>query len=299
MLNCFWHLTTKFYLDIRLGTFCNCTAKTSALLISQCLGPDMKEPCSGRGDCLDCGTCACFNPEQFEGPYCEYDKTQCERYGGFLCNGTTAFSIGSFLFDVVTIIDFSYLQPVILFYSQILIFNMKLVWNWDILDIKFINSIHHCSYKTVQSHQFFFFCQTVALALWVNVYALRAGREMPVSVPRATRPVWTAKEWVDTNRIVHSATLHISWSLIVCLSVQGVCNGRSKCQCGRCECPNSGIELTSTCEPNFQVSGYMCFCVCEGGRGWQRSAKRSSSMFYNYSKCSMYAHRKNTGVTFN
>lgn len=34
---------------------------------------------------------------------------------------------------------------------------------------------------------------TVALALRVSVRALRAGREMLVSVPRATRPVWTAK----------------------------------------------------------------------------------------------------------
>lgn len=37
---------------------------------------------------MECGTCVCYNPEQFEGPYCEYDKTHCQRYGGFLCNGT-------------------------------------------------------------------------------------------------------------------------------------------------------------------------------------------------------------------
>lgn len=30
----------------------------------------------------------CYNPEQYEGPYCQYDRTQCQRYGGFLCNGT-------------------------------------------------------------------------------------------------------------------------------------------------------------------------------------------------------------------
>lgn len=34
---------------------------------------------------------------------------------------------------------------------------------------------------------------TVALALRVSVRALRAGREMLASVPRAARPVWTAK----------------------------------------------------------------------------------------------------------
>lgn len=37
---------------------------------------------------MECGTCVCYNPEQYEGPYCEYDKTQCQRYGGFLCNGS-------------------------------------------------------------------------------------------------------------------------------------------------------------------------------------------------------------------
>ncbi|XP_013856441.1 integrin beta-4, partial [Austrofundulus limnaeus] len=46
----------------------------------------MTEPCSGRGDCLACGTCVCYNPDQFEGPYCQYDKTQCQRFAGFLCN---------------------------------------------------------------------------------------------------------------------------------------------------------------------------------------------------------------------
>lgn len=47
---------------------------------------------------------------------------------------------------------------------------------------------------------------------------------------------------------------------MVSLSPQGICNGRGKCVCGLCECPNSGIELTSTCEPNFQVR--VCVCVC-------------------------------------
>lgn len=52
------------------------------------------------------------------------------------------------------------------------------------------------------------------------------------------------------------ASRHLSW--LVDLSSQGVCNGRGKCVCGLCECPESGIEMTSTCEPNFQV----CVCVC-------------------------------------
>lgn len=77
-----------FSLSFRLGSFCNCSATTTDLAISLCKGPGMTEPCSGRGDCLECGTCVCYNPEQFEGPYCQYDRTQCQRYGGFLCNGT-------------------------------------------------------------------------------------------------------------------------------------------------------------------------------------------------------------------
>ncbi|XP_015244098.1 PREDICTED: integrin beta-4 isoform X1 [Cyprinodon variegatus] len=67
------------------GPFCNCS-KASESNKNQCKGPNMKEPCSGRGDCQPCGTCVCYNPDQYEGPYCEYDKTQCQRYGGFLCN---------------------------------------------------------------------------------------------------------------------------------------------------------------------------------------------------------------------
>uniref|UniRef100_A0A3B5AB67 Integrin beta n=1 Tax=Stegastes partitus TaxID=144197 RepID=A0A3B5AB67_9TELE len=69
-----------------LSTFCNCSASASALDTNQCTAPGISEPCSGRGDCLECGTCVCYNPDQFEGPYCQYDKTQCQRYGGFLCN---------------------------------------------------------------------------------------------------------------------------------------------------------------------------------------------------------------------
>ncbi|XP_071329314.1 integrin beta-4 isoform X2 [Trachinotus anak] len=69
-----------------LSTFCNCSASASAQDINLCIGPNMTEPCSGNGDCLECGTCVCFNPDKFEGPYCQYDRTQCPRYGGFLCN---------------------------------------------------------------------------------------------------------------------------------------------------------------------------------------------------------------------
>ncbi|XP_042363419.1 integrin beta-4 isoform X2 [Plectropomus leopardus] len=69
-----------------VSTYCNCSVGASAQDNSQCIGPGMTEPCSGRGDCLECGTCVCYNPDQFEGPYCQYDKTQCQRYGGFLCN---------------------------------------------------------------------------------------------------------------------------------------------------------------------------------------------------------------------
>ncbi|XP_026882727.2 integrin beta-4 isoform X1 [Electrophorus electricus] len=69
--------------DKWLGPFCNCSAKVSS--DAGCIGPNTTEPCSGRGDCL-CGTCLCYNPNQYEGPFCQYDKSQCSRYGGFLCN---------------------------------------------------------------------------------------------------------------------------------------------------------------------------------------------------------------------
>ncbi|XP_054913412.1 integrin beta-4 isoform X2 [Poeciliopsis prolifica] len=67
------------------GAFCNCS-KTSGLSKDQCIGPGMTESCSGRGDCQACGTCVCYNPDQYEGPYCQYDKTQCQRVAGILCN---------------------------------------------------------------------------------------------------------------------------------------------------------------------------------------------------------------------
>lgn len=68
-----------------VGTFCNCS-KTSSLDKNQCIGPNMTEPCSGRGECQPCGTCVCSNPSRYEGPFCQYDKTQCQRSAGFLCN---------------------------------------------------------------------------------------------------------------------------------------------------------------------------------------------------------------------
>uniref|UniRef100_A0A4W6F9V4 Integrin beta n=1 Tax=Lates calcarifer TaxID=8187 RepID=A0A4W6F9V4_LATCA len=68
------------------GKFCNCSAGASAKDTSQCIGPGMTEPCSGRGECLPCGNCVCYNPEKYEGEYCQYDRTSCQRFGGFLCN---------------------------------------------------------------------------------------------------------------------------------------------------------------------------------------------------------------------
>ncbi|XP_067100802.1 integrin beta-4 isoform X2 [Osmerus mordax] len=67
-----------------LGPFCNCSASESAIG-GACLAPGVTESCSGRGDCL-CGTCICYNPEQYEGAFCQYDRSQCHRFGGFLCN---------------------------------------------------------------------------------------------------------------------------------------------------------------------------------------------------------------------
>uniref|UniRef100_A0A3Q3GEB8 Integrin beta n=1 Tax=Labrus bergylta TaxID=56723 RepID=A0A3Q3GEB8_9LABR len=69
-----------------LSAFCNCSASAASQDSSQCIAPGSTEACSGRGDCTDCGMCVCYNPKRFEGPYCQYDKTQCQRSGGFLCN---------------------------------------------------------------------------------------------------------------------------------------------------------------------------------------------------------------------
>uniref|UniRef100_A0A673XKD1 Integrin beta n=1 Tax=Salmo trutta TaxID=8032 RepID=A0A673XKD1_SALTR len=68
-----------------LGPFCNCSASASTDPGTSCRGPGVEEPCSGRGDCL-CGTCVCYNTDQYEGPLCQFDKSQCQRFGGFLCN---------------------------------------------------------------------------------------------------------------------------------------------------------------------------------------------------------------------
>uniref|UniRef100_A0AAZ3RII5 Integrin beta n=1 Tax=Oncorhynchus tshawytscha TaxID=74940 RepID=A0AAZ3RII5_ONCTS len=68
-----------------LGPFCNCSASASTDPGTSCLGPGVEEPCSGRGDCL-CGACVCYNTDQYEGSLCQFDKSQCQRYGGFLCN---------------------------------------------------------------------------------------------------------------------------------------------------------------------------------------------------------------------
>ncbi|XP_029933411.1 integrin beta-4 isoform X2 [Myripristis murdjan] len=77
-----------------MSAFCNCSASASSRDSAMCLGPGMKEPCSGRGDC-QCGTCVCYDPEQYEGPYCQYDKTQCQRSGGFLCNARGSCVMGA------------------------------------------------------------------------------------------------------------------------------------------------------------------------------------------------------------
>ncbi|XP_043103787.1 integrin beta-4 isoform X2 [Puntigrus tetrazona] len=75
-----------------LGPFCNCSAGASTDS-AMCIAPGKSEPCSGRGDCM-CGTCVCYNPNQFEGPFCQYDKSQCQRFGGFLCNERGSCSMG-------------------------------------------------------------------------------------------------------------------------------------------------------------------------------------------------------------
>ncbi|XP_067250634.1 integrin beta-4 isoform X2 [Chanodichthys erythropterus] len=74
------------------GPFCNCSTGVSTDSAT-CIEPGKSEPCSGRGDCM-CGTCVCYNPNQFEGPFCQFDKSQCQRFGGFLCNERGSCSMG-------------------------------------------------------------------------------------------------------------------------------------------------------------------------------------------------------------
>ncbi|KAI1896702.1 hypothetical protein AGOR_G00097480 [Albula goreensis] len=66
-----------------LGSYCNCSSG-AATDNKGCIEPGASLPCSGHGDCL-CGACVC-STHQYEGPYCQYDKTQCPRFAGFLCN---------------------------------------------------------------------------------------------------------------------------------------------------------------------------------------------------------------------
>uniref|UniRef100_A0A8C9QZ21 Integrin beta n=1 Tax=Scleropages formosus TaxID=113540 RepID=A0A8C9QZ21_SCLFO len=77
-----------------LGPFCNCSAALSNSDYQGCKTPDSQAVCSNHGDCL-CGTCICHNPQQYEGPYCQYDKTQCARFSGFLCNDRGRCYMGS------------------------------------------------------------------------------------------------------------------------------------------------------------------------------------------------------------
>uniref|UniRef100_A0A8B9LL02 Integrin beta n=1 Tax=Astyanax mexicanus TaxID=7994 RepID=A0A8B9LL02_ASTMX len=79
-----------------MGPFCNCSAQFQS--DAECNSPGMTEPCSGRGDCV-CGTCICHNPSQYDGPFCQYDKSQCQRYGGFLCNDRGGCLLGKCVCD--------------------------------------------------------------------------------------------------------------------------------------------------------------------------------------------------------
>uniref|UniRef100_A0A3Q2YF17 Integrin beta n=1 Tax=Hippocampus comes TaxID=109280 RepID=A0A3Q2YF17_HIPCM len=160
-----------------LSTFCNCSASASALDTRLCIGPGSAEPCSGRGDCLECGTCVCYNPDQFEGPYCQYDRTQCPRFGGFLCNDR-----GSCIMGRCVCSD-----------------------GWE-------GNACEC--------------------------------------PRSNQTCLDSKG--------------------------GVCNGRGKCVCGLCECPTTGLEMTSTCEPNFQAQLGVCEATrsCAQCQAWKTGEKK-------------------------
>ncbi|XP_016889703.1 integrin beta-4 isoform X2 [Cynoglossus semilaevis] len=160
-----------------LSRYCNCSATGAALDTSQCKGPGMTEPCSGRGDCLECGTCVCYNPDQFEGPYCQYDKTQCQRFGGFLCNDRGSCIMG------------------------------------------------RCS----------------CTEGWQG-----NACECPMS----------NQTCLDNKK--------------------GICNGRGKCVCGKCECENMEVDLTATCEPNFQAQLGACEATrdCVQCQAWKTGRKK-------------------------
>nr|XP_049615693.1 integrin beta-4 isoform X3 [Syngnathus scovelli] len=160
-----------------LSTFCNCSASASALDTRLCIGPGSTEPCSGRGDCRECGRCVCYNPDQFEGPYCQYDRTQCPRFGGFLCNDR-----GSCIMGRCVCSD-----------------------GWE-------GNACEC--------------------------------------PKSNQTC------LDSNG--------------------GVCNGRGKCVCGLCECQSSGLEMTSTCEPNFQAQLGVCEATrtCAQCQAWKTGERK-------------------------
>uniref|UniRef100_A0A3B5QEX9 Integrin beta n=1 Tax=Xiphophorus maculatus TaxID=8083 RepID=A0A3B5QEX9_XIPMA len=153
------------------------------LCFDQCIGPGVTESCSGRGDCQACGTCVCYNPDQYEGPYCQYDKTQCQRVAGILCNGT--FYRGSCVMG-------------------------------------------RCA---------------------------------------------CSEGW-------EGAACECSKSNDTCLDNKGnICGGRGKCVCGSCQCPNSGIPLTATCEPNFEflLGGCEETRRCVQCKAWETGEKKDKA----------------------
>ncbi|KAJ7987865.1 hypothetical protein DPEC_G00330990 [Dallia pectoralis] len=76
-----------------MGPFCDCSTKLSSNSESTCLSPNMTKLCSDRGQCL-CGTCVCDQSDQYEGHLCQFHKSQCPRYRGFLCNNHGSCSKG-------------------------------------------------------------------------------------------------------------------------------------------------------------------------------------------------------------
>ncbi|MEQ2175346.1 hypothetical protein GOODEAATRI_017123 [Goodea atripinnis] len=123
---------------------------------------------AGLGDCQPCGTCVCYNPDQYEGPYCQYDKTQCPRFAGILCND-----------------------------------------GWE-------GAACECS----KSNDTCLDSKGVSRASGLYLYH--------------------AVQYADD-------------ALTYLYAFQNICGGRGKCVCGSCKCPDSEIEMSSACEPNFQV----------------------------------------------